>query len=360
MADDAYYRLRDTLDSLPHGFPPSADGLEIRILKKIFTEEEADMASRLKLKFENADDIAARTGRDAEYCKMILPRMANKGQVFGVVVNGVPIYRLAPFVFGIYEWQLHRLDRELVDMVREYFDRDFGKQFYSNKPALMRVVPIDANIPHQTEVKPYHSLTRMIEKAGSWAVGECVCKKEKRILGEGCDKPLEVCLAIAPMEHIFDNHFWGRAITKEEALTVLKSADEAGLVHLTLNTRDGNLFICNCCGCCCSILRGINDLNQRDCVARSHFMPVVDASLCVACGACRERCQVKAIEIGIVASINDRCIGCGLCAGKCASGALKMRLRSEEDLEFIPRDERDWMRKRALSRGRKDYKELLK
>ncbi len=360
MSDETYYRLRDILDSMPHGFPSSSDGLEIRILKKIFTEEEAAVTSRMKLKFETAEAMAARTGLDPEYLKEILPRMADRGQIFGVTAGGIPIYRLAPFVFGIYEWQLHRLDRELVEMVREYFSRDFGKEFYRHKPSLLRVVPIEKNIPPGTEVKPYESLTAMIEKAGSWAVGECVCKKEKRILGEGCDNPLEVCLAIAPMEHIFDDHFWGRAITKEESLEILRTADEAGLVHLTSNTRGGNLFICNCCGCCCSILRGINDLGQLNCVARSPYMPEVDPSRCTACGTCRERCQVRAIDIGPVAAVNDRCIGCGLCVNKCPAGAMRMRRRDENDIEFIPRDERDWMRKRAASRGRDDYKSLLK
>ena len=360
MADEAYCRLREILDSMPHGFPATSDNLEIKILKKIFTKEEAEVAVRMKLKYENADAIAARTGLDAEYLKMILPRMANQGQIFGVTVGGVPIYRLAPFVFGIYEWQLHRLDRELVEMVREYFSRDFGEQFYTHNPPLLRVVPIEAHIPHDAVVKPYNSLAGMIEKARSWAVGECVCKKEKRILGEGCDNPLEVCLAIAPMEHIFDDHFWGRPITMEKALEILKTADEAGLVHLTSNTRDGNLFICNCCGCCCSILRGINDLDQLNCVARSHYVSVVDPSRCTACGACVKRCQVRAIEISDVAAVNSRCIGCGLCAGSCPAGALQLRPRDKGEVEFVPRDERDWMRKRAASRGRDDYKALLK
>ncbi len=360
MSDEIYYRLRDILDSLPHGFPPTSDGLEIRILKKIFTEEEAAVTARMKLKFENADAMAERTGIDAQYLKMILPRMANQGQIFGVTVGGIPIYRLAPFVFGIYEWQLHRLDRELVEMVREYFSRDFGEEFYSHKPSLLRVVPIEENIPVESEVKPYESLRRMIEKAGSWAVGECVCKKEKRVLGEGCDKPLEVCLAIAPVENIFNDHFWGKAITKERALEILKSADDAGLVHLTSNTRDGNLFICNCCGCCCSILRGINDLDQHNCVARSHYVSVVDAAGCTACGLCRDRCQVRAIDIEDVAAVNDRCIGCGLCVSRCPTGAMRLKRRDEQEIEFIPRDERDWMRKRASSRGRNDYKSLLK
>jgi electron transport complex protein RnfB len=58
MSDEIFYRLRDVLDSMPNGFPPAADGLEMHILKKIFTEEEAAVAVNMKMKFETPEDVA--------------------------------------------------------------------------------------------------------------------------------------------------------------------------------------------------------------------------------------------------------------------------------------------------------------
>ncbi len=134
MEEDVYYRLRDMLDKMPNGYPPTSDGLEIKILKKIYTEEEAEIATKMRMKFETADAMAERTGLDADYLKTMLPQMANQGQIFGVTIGGAKIYKLPPFVFGIYEWQVYRLDRELVEMVEEYFRRDFGNDILQPEP----------------------------------------------------------------------------------------------------------------------------------------------------------------------------------------------------------------------------------
>ncbi len=41
MSEDAYGLLADALDALPNRFPRTPSGVEIRLLKKVFTEEEA-------------------------------------------------------------------------------------------------------------------------------------------------------------------------------------------------------------------------------------------------------------------------------------------------------------------------------
>jgi Na+-translocating ferredoxin:NAD+ oxidoreductase subunit B len=359
MSDDIYFILRDILDRMPNGYPSTSDGLEIRILKKIFTEEEAAIAVKMKMKFETPDAMAARTGMDAGYLKTMLAKMADQGQVFGVTIGDARIYKLPPFVFGIYEWQVYRLDRELVEMVEEYFKRDFGTIFYSQNPPLLKVVPIEQEIPHGSTIEHYESITSLVDGAKSWAVGDCVCKTEKGILGEPCSHPVEVCMALAPMEHIFDNHFWGRPITKEEAFRILKMTEESGLVHMTSNTKEGHIYICNCCSCCCGILRGYNDLDMPNAVAHSNYVAVVDESLCTECGICLDRCQVRAIDMGAAVSVNERCIGCGLCVTSCPAEAIKMVRREDGDLLDVPADEKDWNKKRAASRGRDDYKDLL-
>ena len=359
MEHEAYFQLRDVLDKLPNGFPATDDGLEIRILKKIFTVEEAGIAARLKMKFETADAIAARTGMEPAYLKKILPVMAGQGQIFQVIIGDATIYKLIPFVFGIYEYQLYRLDRELVELVEEYFKRDFGREFHGHAPSLMKVVPIEAEIPSGTVIEPYESVTRIIESGQSFAVADCICKKEKKMHGEGCDNPMEVCLGIAPLPDFFDNFFWGRTITKDEAFRILRVAEDAGLVHMTSNVREGHIYICNCCGCCCGMLRGLNEMGYHDAVARSNYRAAVDEEACTACGACVDRCQVKSIDLSDAASVNDRCIGCGLCVSACPVGAIAMVRRGEGEIPDVPRDDKEWARLRGESRGRKDYKELL-
>lgn len=48
MSDQVYYKLAKVLDTLPNGFSATENGLEIKLLKKIFTPEEADLFCDLR------------------------------------------------------------------------------------------------------------------------------------------------------------------------------------------------------------------------------------------------------------------------------------------------------------------------
>ena len=262
---------------------------------------------------------------------------------------------------GIYEFQLNRLDRELVEMIEEYLHTAFGDDFHSpsHSPSLMRVVSIEEEVPRGTDVEPYERLTKLLESAASWGVAECICKKEKGMLGERCEYPIEVCLGMSPLEDYFEDFFWGRAISKEEALDVLKKSEDVGLIHLTANTKEGNIYICNCCGCCCGMLRGIIELDNLDAVAHSNYVAVVDEDICSSCGDCLDRCHVEAITIDETAIVNERCIGCGLCITKCPVEAIKLVKREEGDILDVPENQYDWWEKRGKASGRNKYKDLL-
>ncbi len=360
MKSTVYKELRSLLDTIPNGFPSTEDGLELKILQKIFTEEEAALALQLSLEWETPDAVAARTGLDAAFLKEKLAAMQARGLIFGATIGPVSLYKLFPFVFGIYEMQLYRLDSELVEMCERYMNTAFGKEFYRHTPSLLKVLPIEEEIPPGSAIEPYESISTIISSAKSWGVGDCICKTEKGILGEPCTKPTEVCMGIAPVENFFDDHFWGRPITKEEALAILKKSEEAGLVHMTNNFKKGHYAICNCCSCCCGILRGMNELGQPNATAASNYRAVVDESLCTACGICLDRCQVHALDIEETAIINKKCIGCGLCATTCPTGAIRMEKRHPEEMLPLPENEKEWMAQREEARGGSfRYRELF-
>lgn len=358
MSDQVYYKLREVLDTIPNGFPATDSGVEIKLLKKIFTEEEAGLAVQLKLHFESVDDIAKRTGLDRGYLDAKLREMGRKGQLFRINFAGTPVFKLLPFVFGIYEFQLPRLDREFAELFDEYADKVFRKEFFSHTPALMKVVPVGVEVAPESTVEPYESVVKLIEGAKSWMVNDCICKKEKALMGHRCDRPMEVCLAFAPVENAFDRAPSGRAITKEEAYRILKQAEEAGLVHMTSNTATGHIYICNCCECCCLPLSSIRKIS-RNATAASNYRAVVDRELCTACGICADRCQAGAVEIGDCAVIGD-CIGCGLCSTTCPASAIRMVRVAPDEEPAVPRTELEWFAERAKSRGSGDgYKGLL-
>jgi Na+-translocating ferredoxin:NAD+ oxidoreductase RNF subunit RnfB len=360
MSESVYKQLALLLDTIPNGYPATDTGVELKILESIFTEEEAAITLQLKLKYETPEQIAERKGMDAEYLKNKLHTMYENGLIWGAVIGPVRLYKLLPFVFGIYEFQVNRLTPDLVELIEDYFTNYFGKIFFSNGPALMKVVPINQTIPDPSTVEPYQSVTALVNSAKAWAVGDCVCKKEKMISGHKCSKPMEVCLALAPLENYFDTYWWGRPISKDEAMSIIKTAEDAGLVHMTSNVKSGHIYICNCCDCCCGILNGLNKLNNPAAVAKSNYTAVVDESLCTSCGICLDRCQVSAITMDSSAEINSRCIGCGLCVTTCPVEAIVMKRKTENEIENVPKNENEWLKMREEGRsGSFEYKKLI-
>jgi len=354
MEDERYKKLAKVLDTLPNGFPSTENGVEIKLLKKIFNPDQAELFCDLKLKIETVQEIAERTGRPLGGLGEKLDRMRERGQIQSIQMGDIKVYRMLPWIFGIYEMIRPLLDRELGEIFEEYHPI-FSRQFFRGKPQQFQIIPIEKEISFKQEALPYERVSNIIENSQSFAVFDCVCKKEKKIMGEGCDKPMEVCTAYAPVPGIFDNNPHFRAISKEEAKKVLLMAEEAALVHLTYNTTTGHFFICNCCGCCCGVLRVINEYGiPAGNVVNSHYYAEIDPELCTACGICAdERCQVKAIEeAGDSYKVKKKqCIGCGLCVGTCPVEAIKFVRKESAEISPPPVDEMNWFEERARERG---------
>ena len=355
MTDDVYRRLAGALDAIPNGFPATESGVELRLLAKIFAPEEATLASVMRLKKEPADEIAARAGVDPKVAHRTLKTMVRKGQILVGREGRQLTFGLMPFAVGIYEEQLPRLDKEMAELFEEYFLEAQG--FIARySPPIHRVVPVEEAIPANIEIYPYERATELLEGAKSWGVRDCICRVQQKLIGKGCDRPLENCLVFAPVEGIFAGSETTRAITKEEALKILGEAEDAGLVHSPGNYQDGNHYICNCCTCCCGVLRSISEFSVPSAVASSDFMAVVDADLCAACGDCLERCQFGAMDLPGDTCLIDvgRCVGCGLCVPVCPTDALSLARRPEGEIPPPPADFRDWLGQRAEARGMTD------
>ncbi len=60
MPANPYQHLAEFLDDLPAGFPRSESGVELRILRHLFTPDEAGLAVHLALIAEEAADVFTR------------------------------------------------------------------------------------------------------------------------------------------------------------------------------------------------------------------------------------------------------------------------------------------------------------
>jgi electron transport complex protein RnfB len=353
---DIYKRLAQTLDALPNGFPATEDGIEIRLLRKLFTPEEAELAVQLTPDLETVETIAARTRRETGELRRQLKDMARHGLIStGRTESGLG-FGLMPFVVGIYEMQVNTIDEELAHLVEAYFQQAFGEALQV-KPQFHRVIPVGESVRNNIEVHPYESATALVNAAQAWGVVDCICRKQKALIGEACGHPLDVCMMLDERPGAFDNSTTVRPLTREEALATLKRAADAGLVHSVSNNRQGIHYICNCCTCSCGILRGMKMTGIANVIARSAFVNTVDATLCNACGNCLTYCQFDALKVDRIAQVNAiRCVGCGVCVPACPTEALILVRRPEKDILSIPDTPTEWKSQRAAARGLESQK----
>ena len=353
MSEEIYRKLAQRLDTIPNGFPTTESGVELRVLAKIFTPEEAAVASVMRITYESAVDIGARAGLDTKTAYRRLKKMTRKGQIHIKKGEGEILFGLMPFAIGFYEEQLPRLDEELATLVEQYFVETQGGSLAHSTPAINRVVPVEEAIPAELEIYPYERATAMLEGSKSWAVRDCICRVQQKLVGKGCDQPVEVCLVFAPVAGVFDYSKTDRAITKDEALRILRESEEAGLVHTAGNYRDDHHYICNCCTCCCGILRGVAEFGAPTAIAHSDFNAVVDGPECIGCEDCVARCQFDALAVpdGICIVDYARCVGCGVCTIVCPTDALRLERRPEGKNPPMATDDGEWMAWRAEGRG---------
>jgi electron transport complex protein RnfB len=351
VPEEVYRKLAQTLDAIPHGFPATASGAELRLLAKIFIPEEAALASVMRLSLEPASTISARAGVDPKAAYRTLKAMVRKGQIRAGKKDGQLAFGLMPFVVGFYEEQLPRLDRELAELFEQYYQEAKGALFAA--PPIHRVIPVEEAIPANIEIYPYERASELLEGAKAWGVRDCICRLQQKLVGKGCDRPVANCLVFAPYEGVFDHSETTRPITKEEALHILREAEDAGLVHSPGNYQDDNYYICNCCTCCCGVLRTVAQFSKPTAIASSDFVAVVDADLCAGCGDCLERCQFGALAVPEAFCVVDveGCVGCGLCTTVCPNQALHLVRRPPGRVPPPPIDLRDWTSRRAKARG---------
>jgi electron transport complex protein RnfB len=348
MDDHAYEDLAEALDLLPNGFPRTASRVEIAILKKIFTPEEASLASRLSREPEPADAIAERAAKPVEAVRQPLADMVQRGLVWPEKRSGQACFRLAPFIVGIYEAQLEAMDHELAHLVEEYLRDGGAAGIMRPQPALHRVLPAQGSVSLEW-ILPYDDVRQIMLAAKSFTANDCICRAQQSQLGHPCEYPASVCLSFSHS----DRPPRSGDISQAEALSLLKKTEEIGLVHTVSNVARGVGYICNCCGCCCGILRGITEFGIENSVAYANYYAVIDPDLCAACGTCIDRCQVQAIIEGDGASVvvRERCIGCGLCVSGCPDGVPQLIRRPQAETVHPPADFAAWEQERLQHRG---------
>jgi len=329
-----YIKLQKHLDNQAIGFPATRSGVELKILKHIFTPEEAEIACCLSYKFEPSEIIFERAGhrvdspQELEKC---LERIQKKGGIESKIKNGETLYCNAPLIVGMYEFQLDRLTPEFVKDFNEYTSgKDFGVAFLSTKLPQMRTIPVAKSIHPQHNVSTYDEVAALMQEAEEpFVIFECICRKKKSIEGRSCKKTdrKETCLAVGDMGRMALQASQGREIDRDEAMSILAKNQKQGLVLQPSNTEKAE-FICSCCGCCCGMLSIQKSLPKPLEFWASNFQAAVDRDTCEGCGACEKRCQVGAVLVSEKEQLAvvdlERCLGCGVCVPNCPTKSITL------------------------------------
>ena len=335
--DAVYNKLAIHLDNLPGGFPATEAGLELRILKRLFTPQEAEIAADLTMMLEPSAVIAGRLNMAETEMDRILDNMSKKGLILRSGKGGQNQYMAAQFVVGIWEYHVNDLDEELIKDFNAYVPYLMKSQL-SLKTQQLRVIPVSQSISAEMRVMPYEEAEKIIKTQSKIVVAPCICRKEHKMVGKGCDQPEETCLIFGGGAHYYEGNGIGRVISQDEALEILSKGMESGLVLQPGNSQKP-LNICMCCGCCCQILKNLKILDSPARYVCSSYYAKVKVEDCTACGVCAERCQLDAIEIEDVAVVKpERCIGCGLCVAACEYNAVMLSEKAAADRWVPPKN----------------------
>ncbi len=335
---DVYMQLAQHLDRLAAGFPSTQSGVELRILKRLFTAEEARIAQGLTMMLEPSSAIAARLDMDASQLEATLEQMSRRGLIFRSTKDGQNLYMAAQFVIGIWEYHVNDLDEDLIKDFNEYVPYLMQRSWVEQKTKQLRVIPVSQSIRADMQVMPYEAAEEIIRGQSKIVVAPCICRREHQMAGDGCDKPMEACMLFGSGAYYYEQNGLGRPIDRDEALSILDRAMEAGLVLQPGNAQKP-ANICMCCGCCCQILKNLNNLDKPALAVESNYYAEVDPDACTGCGICETRCQMGAVELEDTARIlADRCIGCGLCIATCEEEALRLVAKDAERQVVPPKN----------------------
>ncbi len=343
--ESVYKELQEHLDKQAVGFPATKSGVEIRLLKELFTPEQASLALHLSFEPRTAEDILESVRDDTisiQKLKRSLRRMVINGAI-GVVEGGeTSKYYLMPLLIGVVEWHGSRSTPQFWVDFNEYLAEGYGQAYATTRVSQMRTIPVEKSISAEHSVTTYDQAREIINTTdGPIAIAPCMCREGAKSRDEPCKvtSRADTCMTFGD----WATHFiklGSREISREEALEIMRQNQEDGLVLQPTNYQKLD-FICSCCGCCCGVLKIHKSLPKPAENWAHNFYAEVNTEMCTACGICADKCQVNAAVIDEengYSTINlDRCIGCGNCVANCPAEAMQL---VKIEVETAPPEER--------------------
>ena len=283
-------------------------------LAGVLTDEEAELAIQLGVrKPKTLAEIVKLSGLEEQKCEALLEEMSRKGLLEYNWENPAheKQYVLPMYVPGCAEF--FNMNASILESNPEmgtFFEHMSRLPLEKITPFVpeggagigMHVIPVEKAIEMENESVDLEHISHWLNKyEGKYAASPCSCRRSRLTHGEGCaDDPEGWCIAVGDMaDYVVETQKDGRYITKEEALEILKAAEDNGFVHQITNIDGANKIfaICNCNVNVCYALRTSQLFNTPN-MSRSAYVAKVEKSNCVACGKCVEFCPAGAVKLG--------------------------------------------------------------
>lgn len=339
---EAYKRLEERINRFPQGAPPSKT--LYKILSMLFSEKEAELVAMLPIKPFTVKTASSIWKMDEVQTENILQKLAERAILMDIDYVGKKEYCLPPPMIGFFEFSLMRTrgdidQKALSELYYQYLnvEEDFIKDLFLGTETKFGKVFVQEGVlssQNQLEIMDYDRASNVIKNAKFMAVSMCFCRHKMEHLGKACDAPMETCLTFGDSAYTLSKHGYGRRIEVSEGLEILNMAYEHNLVQCGENVRDGSVFLCNCCGCCCEGMLAIKKFGYLNPIQTTAFLPKVIEDSCVGCGKCSKACPIEAIKVNPIsnkAEVDEAiCLGCGICVRNCFKKSIYLKHREKE------------------------------
>lgn len=300
--------LANSISKIPNDSPLShtENDPSVCLLKSLVDDELAEIALMCNHMEQTIEEIAQRNHVKYDMIEEKIIRLAQLGILFFEdKIDGHRYYRRVPWVPGIMEYCLLNPETRNAEVAKCFDETGMrsavnGAHKMPKGVGFMRVIPIGKSIEAHSKTASYEEIQTYLDQSDYYSVAPCACRTSKLLLGDPCGHQIEDrCIQIGSEAEYYVKTGRGRKITREEAEEILLDSEREGLVHEIFNNEgiNNSTFICNCCGCSCSVLRRVTLMRCSDYV-RSNFVAEVDPEKCVACGACVEVCNANALLLG--------------------------------------------------------------
>lgn len=296
------------------GHKVTVDDPEYWGLACIVTDEMAEVALKMKVrKPMTFPQLLKATGKEEKELEKLLEEMSIVGLLEYNWENPQKEkqYILPMFVPGSAEFtNMNRKQLEEHPELGRFFERMSRLPLEKVTPMVppggagigMHVIPVEKAIEMENQSIDIEHISHWLKKYdGKYAASPCSCRLSRQTYDEGCaDDPEDWCIAVGDMaDYVVETQKGGRYITYEEALDILKRAEDNGFVHQITNIdgKDKIFAICNCNVNVCYALRTSQLFNTPN-MSRSAYVAHVKTENCVACSRCVEYCPAGAVKLG--------------------------------------------------------------